>query len=170
MTEKLNISDAAIEILQATNDGDDLIPNHLKLVEDAVNGFLNEDGLKVFQILLETVRGGYFKTRANQIATLNDELRTSFNTAKGRILSTEGFMSIPLEDQLACYNLVKRFNQFTKENDPYGEHDSGRVKHNGYTTLWKIDYYDKSLEYGSPDPADPEVTTRVLTIMLGHEY
>ena len=28
-----------------------------------------------------------------------------------------------------------------------------------------IDYYDRSLEFHSPDPADPSVTIRVLTIM-----
>ncbi len=39
--------DMACDILQRTNDGDDLEPMHLKLIEDAVNGFLNEKGIQV---------------------------------------------------------------------------------------------------------------------------
>lgn len=36
--------DHAIEILSATNDGDDLDPRHLKLLECAVNGLLTDHG------------------------------------------------------------------------------------------------------------------------------
>ncbi|MEQ1708542.1 MAG: DUF3768 domain-containing protein [Terricaulis sp.] len=36
--------------------------------------------------------------------------------------------------------------------------------------MLEIDCYNKSLRYGSDDPADPAVTTRVLTIMLASEY
>jgi len=31
-------------------------------------------------------------------------------------------------------------------------------------------YYDKELQYGSENPADPAVTTRILTLMLASEY
>jgi hypothetical protein len=36
--------------------------------------------------------------------------------------------------------------------------------------FWKIEYYDKKLEYGSDDPSDLEKTTRVLTLMLAEDY
>ena len=36
--------------------------------------------------------------------------------------------------------------------------------------MFKIDYYDKNLQNGSLDPADPSVTERIITIMLAEEY
>jgi hypothetical protein len=36
--------------------------------------------------------------------------------------------------------------------------------------LLYFSYYDKKLEYGSPDPADPAVTQRVMNIMEASEY
>jgi len=51
--------DLACEILQKTNDGDDLDPRDLKLVENAVNGFLTEAGYQAFQELHQKVLNGY---------------------------------------------------------------------------------------------------------------
>ena len=45
------VTDKAIEILQATGDGDKLAPPHLKLVELAVNGMLNATGERAFEEL-----------------------------------------------------------------------------------------------------------------------
>jgi hypothetical protein len=67
-------------------------------------------------------------------------------------------------------NQVRAFSAFTKENDPFNEHDFGAFEFDEDTIFWKIDYYDLSLTYGSDDPADPAKTTRVLTIMLASEY
>ena len=63
-----------------------------------------------------------------------------------------------------------RSNQFTPDNDPYGEHDFGALEAAGERVFFKIDYFDRSLAYASSDPADSSVTTRVLTVLLSHEY
>lgn len=46
----------------------------------------------------------------------------------------------------------------------------GRFTVGSEDLYWKIDYYDLSLEFHSPDPADPSVTPRVLTTMRVDEY
>lgn len=43
-----NTCELACDILRATHDGDDLAPPDLKIVELAVNGFLNEQGKALF--------------------------------------------------------------------------------------------------------------------------
>ena len=65
---------------------------------------------------------------------------------------------------------VRDYADFTEDNDPHGEHDFGAFTLDDAKLFWKIDYYDNELEYGSPNPADPDVTRRVLTIMLADEY
>jgi len=46
-----NVCDLACEILKRTDDGDRLAPEDLKLVELAVNGFLNQQGEEQFREL-----------------------------------------------------------------------------------------------------------------------
>jgi hypothetical protein len=71
---------------------------------------------------------------------------------------------------LCATSAVSAFEAFTADNDPYGERDFGSFSLCGERLFWKIEYYDKDLRFGSPDPADPSVTRRVLTIMLASEY
>ena len=104
----------------------------------------------------------------SRVRELNDAFRTTFEG--GRVLITAGVGALP--PILACEVLqkVRTFTDFTPDNDPYGEHDFGGFELAGHKFLWKIDYYDKSMTFGSEDPADPEQTTRVLTIMLAEDY
>lgn len=60
MAEKTLIQ-KAIEIIERTNDGDDLSPPHLKLTEMAVNGFLNENGIKLLDEIHQQVIDGIYK-------------------------------------------------------------------------------------------------------------
>ena len=53
--------DIACEILHDTNDGDDLSPDHLYLVQQAVNGFLSDAGYQAFRDLQAQVKRGYKK-------------------------------------------------------------------------------------------------------------
>ena len=105
---------------------------------------------------------------AQKISVLNDQLRKTFHG--GRVLMTQGIQALGEEAVAAILRKVQQFNAFTKDNDPYGEHDFGSFEHAGQKVFFKIDYYDKKMEFGSPDPANPAVTTRVLTVMLAMEY
>ena len=67
-------------------------------------------------------------------------------------------------------NTARTFNDFTRHNDSHGEHDCFFFQVNRQRYFAKIDYYDRSMEYGSENPADPAVTTRVLTIGDAESY
>ena len=69
-----------------------------------------------------------------------------------------------------CCWPFNRFDKFDSDNDPHREHDFGSFEIDGETYFFKIDYYALDMDGGSEDPADPEKTTRVLTIMRADEY
>ena len=105
--------------------------------------------------------------QAARIRELNDAFRTSLQG--GRVMMTSGVDALPDHLKRAVVQFVIAFNKFNADNDPWHEHDYGSFDVQGDKFMWKIDYYDKHLEYGSEDPSDPAQTTRVLTIMLASE-
>jgi hypothetical protein len=108
-------------------------------------------------------------TSSPSITKLNDVLRTTFLT--GRVILTEGIASLSETQQEDIITKVRTFDAFCEDNDPYGEHDFGAFDQEGVGKIfWKIDYYDVDYHWHSPDPANPKVTRRVLTIMLAEEY
>lgn len=102
------------------------------------------------------------------IATLNDNFRKSF--IGGQVLLTAGIAAMSSEDKANIVSMVQNFNDFTEDNDVYGERDFGSFDYKGEKILWKIDYYDLNNQYMSENPANPDITNRVLTIMLAEEY
>jgi hypothetical protein len=106
--------------------------------------------------------------RATQIAALNDRFRRTFSG--GEVVLTAGVRALAASGSLIP--LFKAVQTHVPEagNDPHGERDFGSLPFAGTTIFWKIDYYDLDRRYRSPDPADPSVTCRVLTIMRADEY
>jgi hypothetical protein len=107
--------------------------------------------------------------KTKRIAALNDLCRTAMGVA-GQLLITPGISSLPLPDQSSILGKVQKFDDFSRNNDPYSERDFGAFDHAGKKIFWKIDYYDPTFTQGSEDPADPKKTARVLTVLLAEEW
>jgi hypothetical protein len=116
----------------------------------------------------ERTNGERNADRTARIRELNDRLRRSHTG--GQVMITAGVEALGPEAVAQLLRAVAEFTAFCPDNDPYGEHDCAVMEHAGKSFIWKIDYYDRTLTYGSPDPADPSVTQRVLTVMLSSEY
>jgi hypothetical protein len=107
-------------------------------------------------------------SKAERLRALNDQLRTTF--IGGAVMITQGVEAIPIARRQRILKRVRNFDDFNANNDPHGEHDCAILETEGERILFKIDYYDRDVNLHSPDPSDPAVTTRILTIMLACEY
>jgi chaperone required for assembly of F1-ATPase len=59
------------------------------------------------------------RPQSREIAALNDAARKSFSGCQ--VIVTQGI--IALEQDAEILKRVSEFKEFTKDNDPYGEHD-----------------------------------------------
>jgi len=107
-------------------------------------------------------------TKTARVRALNDQLRQNF--AEGLAVMTPGVAALGAEAVARIVKTIAVFDDFCHANDPHQEHDFGEFDADGQRILFKIDYFDESLTFHSPDPADPVVTKRVITIMLAEEY
>ena len=106
--------------------------------------------------------------KSRRIAELNDRLRRTFEG--GLVVRTPGVEALGPALVARVQGEVRAFAAFTEDNDPYGEHDFGSLEVDGRRLFWKVDYFDQRGRCHSLDPADPEQTLRVLTVMLAEEY
>jgi ABC-type nitrate/sulfonate/bicarbonate transport system substrate-binding protein len=107
-------------------------------------------------------------SKTARIRALNDELRQNF--AEGVAVMTPAIAALGAEAVARIVKTTAVYDDFCHANDPHEEHDFGAFEADGHRVFFRIDYYDKTLTYHSPDPADPSVTERVITIMLAEEY
>lgn len=118
---------------------------------------------------VEETKMEFTKAELARIRTLNDVFRQTF--LGGQVLLAHGITAEYSPDEIQeILTEVRAFDAFTKDMDPYGEHEFGIFKYKSQSIYFKIDYYDKSMEWHSPDKSDPKVTKRVMTVMLPSDY
>ena len=106
--------------------------------------------------------------RSAAVRKLNDEFRRTLTG--GTVLMTAGVVALGADAQVEALAKVQAFDAFNADNYPWAEHDFGAIEVAGERIFWNLDYYDLTRAHHSPEPADPSVTERVLTIMLASEY
>ena len=106
--------------------------------------------------------------RTDRIRALNDDLRQYL--LGGVAVITPGVAALGQQAVERIVKTIAVYDDFCHANDPHEEHDFGSFQADGQTIFFKIDYFDKTLMYHSPDPSDPAVTERVITILLADEY
>lgn len=104
-----------------------------------------------------------------RVRELNDRFRTT-GQGRGSIMLTSGVQEKGGEFAVSAVKAVREFDDFSADNDPWGEHDFGAIELDCEKVFFKLDYYDLSLQKGSENPANEGCTHRVLTIMLASEY
>lgn len=113
------------------------------------------------------------KERLAVIARLNDMVRFGRDPL-ARVVMTRTCLSAfcDLDDVSAVAVQAELFAAFRECRfaDDCLERDFAEVLFGGRRVWMKIDYFDLDLVYGSPDPADPGVTRRVMTILLPEDY
>jgi Protein of unknown function (DUF3768) len=78
----------------------------------------------------------------------------------GRVMMTAAVDALPDDVRARAIELTRTFDDFTPDNDPHNEHDFGSFEIDDQKFIFKHDYYDKSMQYGSEDPGDPKNNTR----------
>lgn len=118
-------------------------------------------------------------SNSDSIREQNDRFRQTVpmsGTIPGRLMLTQGIQALtdtdaePAKYLLELFVLVRRYDDFTQDNDPHEEHDFGAFTFRDQKCFWKIDYFATDMMHGAEDPSDLKNTIRVLTIMLASEY
>lgn len=111
--------------------------------------------------------------RIEAIARLNDRARLGLDPT-ARIVITRNCLAAfcdpdTVDAVMVQAQLLAAFRrcQFSADSP---ERDFAAILFRERKVWLKVDYFDRSLEYGSDDPADAAITTRVITVLLPEDY
>jgi len=104
------------------------------------------------------------------IRSLNDAFRSTFKG--GQIMLTRSIAQMCPNKRRDLLNAIRKYNDFDRDDEGYefNEHDLAILEFQNVRYMFKIDYYDSTMKYGSENPANTALTTRVMTIMQASEY
>lgn len=117
--------------------------------------------------------GYHISSNKLMVRELNDKLRIHGDPSIGKIVLTREVHALSSEDVIKLINSIRAYDKWDPEkDDPWSEHDFGKVSINGTDVFWKIDYYDPSYQRGVEDHMknNTSMCKRVLTVMYAHEY
>ena len=83
------------------------------------------------------------ETTAQSIALLNDQARTTLTNCK--LMVTRGIDLLGEEAVDCILDLVKRFDDFSERNDPFGEHDFGVIRINYEDSFNQSIFWDNTV-------------------------
>ena len=111
--------------------------------------------------------------RIETIARLNDRARHGLDPT-ARIVFTRNCLGAfcgpdTVDVVMVQAQLLGAFRRCSFSPDS-PERDFAAITFRDRKVWLKIDCYDGALEFGSDDPADASVTTRVITILLPEDY
>lgn len=112
-------------------------------------------------------------SQTETIARLNDYARMGKDRSAITMFTTNLLAELsdgkPGSDLVAQSKIAREMRRCTFRDDS-PEKDMAWFEVEGVRVMMKIDYFDDTLEWGSQDPADPEKTRRVITMMLPQDY
>jgi hypothetical protein len=117
-------------------------------------------------------------TATEKIALLNDNLRAKLKINSACLSLTMGIMGLGKEALAPIVEGIAAYQGFSAGEDPFNERDFGVFELSigsgksaiAHQIAWKIDYYDNNLELNSPDPANPALTCRIITVSIEGEF
>lgn len=111
--------------------------------------------------------------RTETIARLNDRARLGLDPSARTVITRNCLATFCDPDTIdAVLVQAELFAAFRRCNfsDDSPERDFAAITFRDHKIWLKIDCYDEALEYGSEDPANASITTRVITILLPEDY